>query len=398
MSEKYQVAVYYFPNYHHDPQNEIVHGRGWNEWELVRQARPRYPGQRQPRIPLWGYEDESDPAVMTRKIDAAADHGVDAFLFDWYWYEQGPYLECGLESGFLGASNNQRLKFAIHWANHDWIDIHPASYYNCATNSHRLLYPGKISRQAYEKMVDHVIVRYFHHPSYWKIDGAPYFSIYDLPSFIRCFGGVQDAAAALAYFRSQARQAGFPDIHLNQVLWNLGVLPGEKALLTDELCPPTDELCPRSPGDILQELGFNSFTSYVWIHHVPLDSFPETAYETVCQKYLQYWEQAVSEIALPYFPNATMGWDSSPRTIQTESFANVGYPFTACMGDNTPARFKEALRLIKERMDQQDRSRRMRPILTINAWNEWTEGSYLEPDTVHGLGYLEAIRDIFGKA
>ncbi len=40
----------------------------------------------------------------------------------------------------------------------------------------------------------------------------------------------------------------------------------------------------------------------------------------------------------------------------------------------------------------------MPPILTINAWNEWTEGSYLEPDTVYGLGYLEAIRDIFGKA
>jgi hypothetical protein len=35
-------------------------------------------------------------------------------------------------------------------------------------------------------------------------------------------------------------------------------------------------------------------------------------------------------------------------------------------------------------------------ILTINAWNEWTEGSYLEPDTVYGMGYLEAIRDVFG--
>jgi hypothetical protein len=376
MQKKYQVAVYYFPNYHHDPQNDIVHGHGWNEWELVRQARPRYPGQRQPRTPLWGYEDESDPAIMARKIDAAADHGVDAFLFDWYWYEQGPYLERGLDTGFLGAPNNQRLKFAIHWANHDWIDIHPASYYNCATSSHRILYPGTISWQAYEKMVDYVIERYFSHPSYWKIDGAPYFSIYDLPSFIRSFGGIQEAAAALAHFRSQTRQAGFPDLHLNQVLWNRGVLPGEKAL--------------RRPGDVLQELGFDSFTSYVWIHHVPLDSFPETAYETVCREYLKYWERAVSEIALPYFPNATMGWDSSPRTIQSEAFANVGYPFTPCLGGNTPARFKEALQMLKERMDRQNTH-----ILTINAWNEWTEGSYLEPDTDNGTGYLEAIRDIF---
>lgn len=35
-------------------------------------------------------------------------------------------------------------------------------------------------------------------------------------------------------------------------------------------------------------------------------------------------------------------------------------------------------------------------IMTINAWNEWTEGSYLEPDTVQGLGYLAAIQATFG--
>jgi len=383
MPGKYQVAAYYFPNYHHDPQNEVVHGGGWNEWELVKRAGPRYPGQRQPRIPLWGYEDESDPLVMAKKIAAAADHGVDAFIFDWYWYEQGSYLERGLDDGFLGAPNNQRLKFAIHWANHDWIDIHPASYYNCATNSHRILYPGTISWQNYQKMVDHVIERYFKHPSYWKIDGAPYFSIYDLLSFVRSFGGIQEAASALAYFRSQTRAAGFPNLHLNQVLWNLGVLPGEKALLTDELCP-------RNPGEVLQELGFDSFTSYVWIHHIPLDSLPETDFLHVCRQYLKYWDQVVTEIALPYYPNATMGWDSSPRTVQSEAFANVGYPFTSCLGGNKPARFKEALQLIKERMDELDTH-----ILTINAWNEWTEGSYLEPDTVHGMGYLEAIRDVF---
>ena len=383
LPKKYQVAVYYFPNYHHDPKNEVVHGSGWNEWELVREARPRYPEHSQPRIPLWGYENEADPAVMAKKIAAAADHGVDVFLFDWYWYEQGPYLERGLEQGFLGAPNNQRLKFAIHWANHDWIDIHPASYYNCATNSHRILYPGAISWQNYEIMVQTVIERYFKHPSYWQVDGAPYFSIYDLPSFIRSFGGLQEAASALAYFRSRVRAAGFADLHLNQVLWNLGVLPGEKALLTDELCP-------RNPGEVLQELGFNSFTSYVWIHHVPLATFPETDYAYACQEYLRYWDLATSEIALPYHPNATMGWDSSPRTIQSEAFENVGYPFTPCLAGNTPARFKEALQLIKERMERQNAT-----ILTVNAWNEWTEGSYLEPDTVHGMGYLEAIRDVF---
>lgn len=44
----YQVGVYYFPNYHVDSRNEAAHGKGWTEWELVKLARPRFPGHRQP--------------------------------------------------------------------------------------------------------------------------------------------------------------------------------------------------------------------------------------------------------------------------------------------------------------------------------------------------------------
>ena len=79
----------------------------------------------QPKVPKWGYEDESDPAVMARKIDAAADHRIDTLLFDWYWYD-GPFLNAALDKGFLQAANNNRLQFALMWANHDWLDIHPA--------------------------------------------------------------------------------------------------------------------------------------------------------------------------------------------------------------------------------------------------------------------------------
>lgn len=369
--------MYYFPNYHHDPQNELVHGPGWNEWELVKRAEPRYPGHRQPRIPLWGYADEADPQVMAKKIDVAADHGINAFIFDWYWYDQGPFLQAGLDNGFLGAVNNHRLKFALMWANHDWIDIHPARLHECRTGDYRLLFPGTFTRQTFETAVDTIIERYFKHPSYWKIAGVPYFSIYDLSSLVRSFGNVHKTEDALATFRQKTRAAGFPDLHLNQVLWNTAVLPGESAV--------------RDPNEMLKTLGFDSFTSYVWIHHVPLDSFPETDYMLVFQKYMEYWQKVEAEIDLPYYPNLTMGWDSSPRTTQSDIFINAGYPFTPCLKNNTPENFKQALQQIKERMDTEDRP----GIVTINAWNEWTEGSYLEPDTVYKLGYLEAIRDIF---
>jgi hypothetical protein len=51
---------------------------------VLQDALPRFPKHDQPKVPLWGYQDESDPAVMQNKIDAAADHALDAFIFDWY--------------------------------------------------------------------------------------------------------------------------------------------------------------------------------------------------------------------------------------------------------------------------------------------------------------------------
>ena len=67
MNREYEVAAYYFPNYHLDKTNEKWHGPGWNEWELLKAAKPRFEGHIQPRVPMWGYEDEADPEVMAKK-------------------------------------------------------------------------------------------------------------------------------------------------------------------------------------------------------------------------------------------------------------------------------------------------------------------------------------------
>ncbi len=372
----YTVAAYYFPNYHVDARNERMHGTGWTEWELVKNAKPRFEGHRQPIKPLWGYTDEADAVDMAQKIDAAYTHGIDAFIFDWYYYDDGQFLERALEEGFMKAENNGLLKFALMWANHDWEDIHPFD----SRKNREMLYPGKITKETWDKMTDFIVEKYFSHPSYWQINGAPYFSIYDLTRFIEIFGSVADTRKGIDAFREKARKAGFRDINLNAVVWGRTVLPSEEVV--------------SNPAALVEELGFDSFTSYVWIHHVGLNQFPATSYDSVSTEYFTYAEEAVKEYKIPYYPNMTMGWDASPRTHQATAFENLGYPYMPVIVGNTPEAFKKSLVKMKKFVDQRLTGDK---IITVNCWNEWTEGSYLEPDTKHGMAYLEAIRDVFGK-
>lgn len=374
MTDPVTVAAYYFPNFHVDPRNEAWHGSGWTEWELLKRAEPRFPGHVQPRTPVWGYEDEADPEVMARKIDAAVTYGVGAFIFDWYWYGGRPYLQRPLEDAFLARADHG-LDFALMWANHDWTNIHPWKRGTAPTR----LESGAVDQRQFRAATDYIIERYFNHPRYLRLAGRPYLSIYELTTLVTGLGGIGPAAAAIEDLRSRARNAGFPDIHLNAVGWEQAVLPGEV---------PAPDL-----DGIIAALGFDSVTSYVWVHHHRLPTL-QTPYADVLQDAERGWYEFAARFPVPYFPNVTVGWDPSPRTVQSDRYEPaLGYPHTNVLCDNGPDAFGVAL----------DRAQRFMTatgvgLLTINAWNEWTEGSYLEPDTTHRFGYLEQIRRVFGTA
>jgi hypothetical protein len=368
------TAAYYFGNYHVDPRNEKAHGPGWTEWNLVKAATPRFAGHQQPKIPLWGYGDESKPAVFEQKIAAAHEHGLDAFIFDWYWYEDGPFLNRALENGYLGAANNKDVRFALMWANHDWFDLHPAKL----DSPPKLQFAGGIGRAAFDAMCERV-VKHFSHPSYLKVNGEPYFSIYELFRFVQGMGGVAQAAAALNGLRERARAAGFSGVHMNAVTWGVKLLPGE-AQGTD------------LPG-LLRHLEISSTTSYVWIHHTRFADGLTTEYADIRRQYEAYRSHAAADLGCTYYPNVSVGWDATPRTCQTDNFRLAGYPFTPVVVNNTPAAFTEALRSAKQfALENLPAGKRL---VTINSWNEWTEGSYLEPDTINKTAHLEAIRSTF---
>ena len=369
-----EIGCYYFPNYHTgDTRNSIVHGKEWSEWVPLSQAIPRFPGHFQPRTPLWGPQDEKSPEVMAQKIAAAAEAGIGVFIFDWYYYDDGPFLEKGLEQGFLGAANSERLKFCSMWANHNWYDIHPAP-----PTERKLLYPGKVTRATIERIAELHIQRYFTRPNYFTIDGCPYFSIYELGTLIASCGSIAETQKALQDFRTAAKQAGFPDIHLNAIIWGQPILPGEST--------------PKDPAKLAVELGFDSVASYVWNHHFFMTQ-RQTPYTAVRDAYLAFWEKTIASCPVEYFPNVSVGWDTSPRTRPDAPCpGTAGYPYGQTVVGNTPEEFAKSLQIVKRRLEQ---LAPRHPFITINSWNEWTEGSYLEPDTRYKMAYLDALRRTF---
>ncbi|WP_372934049.1 glycoside hydrolase family 99-like domain-containing protein [Mariniphaga sediminis] len=353
------VAAYYFPNW--GPVDS-------SEWKSVIDAKPRFPGHQQPKVPLWGYENENLPSVMEKKIEAAATYGVDVFVFDWYIYDKpvGKYLHSALEEGFLNAKNNSEIKFAVMWCNHD-------------ANGGK----GVVKPQTFENdIMDYVIEKYFKHPSYWLVDGCPYFSVYLIKNLISVYGDLDETAKAIELFRKKVKAAGFKDLHLNCMLRDMRT----------------------NTDSIINSLKLNSAGSYHMLTDIKgPETFPTQDYEAICDIYFKTlksgggvgsMEEPIKKLGIPYHVNVSMGYDTSSRCLNDPEWMNKPknpYPYGPVIVNNTPANFKKALQKAKKNVMQKPKNER---IIMLNCWNEWGEGSYLEPDTITKMEYLEAVRDI----
>lgn len=362
----YTVAAFYWPAYHYEPRSEFLFPEKTGEWEIIRNAVPKEEGHQQPKVPLWGYLDEANPEDMDTKISTALEYGVNTFIFDWYWFEKAPFLESCINDGFLKA-NKDRMNFYLMWANHDattyWDVKNPrvdSVYWN-----------GEVDREQFNTVVDRIISQYFKEPSYLKIKGEPVFCIYELNTLINGLGGAEKAREALDYFREKTVEAGFPGLHLQGILWE--ALPSAIAGV------PGDPI--KSQKDVLSYFGFKSLTNYCWAH---LQN-PDGDYEKWGDASVNMWNGFRDQFSMIYFPNVTVSWDANPR-----------FPFKAgYIHNSTPQKFEKYLRKAKGFVDENDLKPKM---ITINAWNEWSEGSYLEPDSTWKYGYLEAVRSQFGSA
>ena len=358
----YLVAAYIWPSCHDDSLGRAkLWSEGIGEWEVINKGNPRYEGHYQPRQPLWGYEMDNDPKVVERWIDVAVDHGVNVFVYDWYWYEGGPYLESALNDGFLKAKNNSKMQFYIMWANHD-VKHNYWNYHRYGDDT-SILWDAKVDWENYKIIVDRVINQYFKQPNYLKINGEPLFSVFSINKLMESFdGSLEETRKALDYFRDEVKKAGFPGLHIQ---WNQGggsVMSEEKA----------NEFHQR-----VDAMGFNSVAMYNM-------GGTKEDYLVYGANSIKIREQMDAILDVPVFPCVSIGWDDTPRFPAKGMKDVVHY-------HNTPVSFAALLSKAKKYADAHPEQPKL---ITINAWNEWVEGSYLLPDMLNGFGYLEAVKEV----
>lgn len=363
---KYDIATYVWPAYTGDePRTRIFWNEGIGEWQTVKNSAPKDNGYYWNRKPLWGYVNEADPYVMSMQIEAALSHGVNTFIYDWYWYDNRPFLENCLNDGFLKAPNSDKMNFYIMWANHD------ANTLWDIRNSHTetTIWQGAVDRIQFEIIGKRWIDLYFTKDNYYKIDNKPVVSIYDMNNFVTGLGGIDQAKDAMDWLRNEAVSAGLSGVHFQFIRWD-----GQHQNITG-----VDGNTMRTDSSLIEKMGFDSLTHYQFVHFADIDR----DYTDIIPDVVKEWDSIDKEYKIPYFPHVSVGWDNNPR------FKNFR---PGIVKNNTPENFEKALTVAKKYADAHNVS-----LITVNSWNEWTETSYLEPDNVYGYGYLEAIRNVFCK-
>ena len=363
----YDIAAFVWPSYHPDDRAKIFWPDGIGEWQTVMSNTAKFPGHTQPRYPLWGYVNEADPYVMEMQINAAVRHGVNVFIYDWYWYDGMSFLESCLNDGFLGAANTKDMKFYLMWANHDvnltW-DKRLAG-----TKNNALIWKGGVDRREFEILCKRVIEKYFGQPNYYTVDGKPSFMIYEIQTFIDGIGGLEEAKKALDWFRAEVKKAGFKGLDL-QLTLRAGMQQNMTGIAGDNM---------GTQKEVIEYLKFDGATHYQYVHFVNIDR----DYLEIQEDVIKTWNGLDSDLKIPYYPHVSVGWDNNPRFKM-----QIG----GIVKNNTPENFEKALRDAKAYADAHPKQA---PLITINSWNEWTETSYLQPCTMFGYGYLEAVKRVF---
>lgn len=362
-----KIIPVYLPQYHCIPENDKWWGEGFTEWTNLKKAKPLFDGHYQPRVPLnQNYYNLTNIESIKWQCEIARAYGIYGFCIYHYWFNGKLLLEKPLE--LLLKHFEIDIKYCISWANHNWEDGWKAS-----AGTERTLIAHDFDDE--EDWAPHFnyLLQFFKDSRYIKEDNKPLMIIY-IPNII------QKLNKMLSLWNQLAIDAGFAGLKFAfQSAMSFHSGNWDRSMF--------DYAIEFQPGFInnkkskLASLNLMKYShqikKYLKINRrliIRKSGVTHIDYDLTWNKILNSKPSSPNSI-----PSAFVDWDNTPRKMERGS-VYIGA---------SPDKFKEYFKrlvAITRREYKQDK-------LFLFAWNEWTEGGYLEPDEKYGYGYLNAIKE-----
>lgn len=340
------IFAFYLPQFHRVKENDEWWGTGFTEWHNVVRGMPRFRGHYQPRIPAdLGFYDLDDPAIMRKQVEMAKTGGLAGLAFYYYHFGSQRLLEKPLNA-FRDDKSLDTGYFLI-WANETWSRRWDGSEKEILLEQ---TYPSNLIDELADDFVNH-----FADKRYKTVDGRPLLVIYRVSQ-------LPNPANFVKTLRTTIKKRGFdPVIYLAQSFEDSD--PSVYGLDGAMEFPPhklTRDMQTITPERVYEKSADLRVYSY--------DNFVEKAKTQPREKF---------NLIRTCFPS----WDNDGRRQGASSVVHGA----------TPKKFTDWLsHLVNEAESIQGHPK----IVCINAWNEWGEGAYLEPDRRFGFAYLNVVQRV----
>lgn len=357
---KKKIFANYLPGFHIDELNNKWWGNNFTEWENVKKCKPLFIGHNQPKSPKLGYLDLSKYEDLKKQVDLARFYNISGFFIYNYWYNGVQILNKPLE--VLLENKNLEIEFAICWANHNWT----RSWTNRSGALDTLICQNyDINENCY--LHAKYLASFFSDARYLTINERPVLQVYDL---------CESSEGYLIQLKNLLKNEFEFDLYLIQTLRSKGekkssladsyvyFQPSYSLKRDDNLIDGLIKLTNRMPPIVKKNL----YKLY--------DLMPDTPtsldYNSICECILDEYNSPVANSILTMF----VDFDNTPR------YKNRARYFRNFSLDKFAQTLDSFLKI--QSLDN---------IYIINAWNEWGEGMFLEPDEQFGYKKLEIVKN-----
>lgn len=354
-----KLLAFYLPQYHTFPENDEWWGKGFTEWTNVKRAEKCFRGHNQPRVPLdnnyYCLLDEND---IKHQMELAKKFNVYGFCYYHYWFNGKLLMEKPLEKI---RQMEQKIPYCMCWANEPWTRAWDGK------NKEVLIGQEYGGKKEWEKHIEY-LSQYFNDEYYIKIDGKPLLVIYRTNNIPNCNEMFQ-------YWKKKCREKGFEGLYIVE---ERNSFQKEKSSKQSDATLDFEPMYTMDYCRNFFQLGYDKIRRGMF-------NFI-TKNEKLLYDYDMLWKIMIKRKydtdKTKRFLGAFVDWDNTARR---------GKKGTIVL-KSTPEKFEKYLK------EQKDKAEKMHSeFIFVNAWNEWAEGTYLEPDEKNQYAYLEAVKNVFGK-